>query len=214
MSVHLGSALSSRRNRIFSRPAARLWFVIAPRGAARAGCAMLLGALPVMALVAAVLATSTGPTLTRLGRIGPDGRVIFLWQFRTIYRYGMGHGALPGRSRRTTPVGWALQRSRRARLPALLDVWRGKTYAAVIIGAAIIGHIASPVRAQSASRPQRVFACPLGKKSVSVTAVGDQLIYRFGTPPTRNYQSSEVPVRGMSSIALHVMRAWSTNCAS
>ncbi len=131
MSMHLGSALPSERNRAFLRPAAGLarWrFAAAPGWAARAGCAMLLlAALPVMALAAvAVLATSAGPTLTRLGRIGPDGRVVFLRQFRTTYRHEIGHGALPSRSRRTTPVGWVLRRSGIARLPMLLDVWQGK----------------------------------------------------------------------------------------
>lgn len=131
MSMHLGSALPSRRNRVCLRPAARPgrpWFAAAPGWAARVGCAaLLLAALPLMALAAvAVLATSAGPTLTRLGRIGPDGRVVFLRQFRTTYRHEIGHGALPSRSRRTTPVGWVLRRSGIARLPMLLDVWGGK----------------------------------------------------------------------------------------
>jgi lipopolysaccharide/colanic/teichoic acid biosynthesis glycosyltransferase len=88
---------------------------------------LLLAALPVMILAAvAVLATSAGPMLTRSGRIGPDGRVVFLRQFRTTYRHENGHGALPGRSRAVTPVGWVLQRSGIARLPMLADVWEGK----------------------------------------------------------------------------------------
>ena len=132
MSMHIGSALPSERNRAYlplkeARPA-RPWLAAAPRWAARAGCAMLLLAmLPVMALAAAaVLATSAGPTLTRLGRIGPDGRVVFLRQFRTTYRHEFGHGVLPSRSRRTTPVGWVLRWSGAVRLPMLLDVWDGK----------------------------------------------------------------------------------------
>jgi len=132
MSMHTGSALPSGQNRAYlplseARPA-RPWLAAAPGWAARAGCAvLLLAALPVMALAAvAVLATSAGPTLTRLGRIGPDGRVVFLRQFRTTYRHEIGHGALPSRSRRTTPVGWVLRRSGIARLPMLLDVWDGK----------------------------------------------------------------------------------------
>ncbi len=132
MSMHIGSALLSGRNRAYlprseARPA-QSWFTGALGWAARAGYAMLLlAALPVMALAAvAVLATSAGPTLTRLGRIGPDGQVVFLRQFRTTYRHEIGHGALPRRSRRTTPVGWVLRRSGIARLPMLLDVWDGK----------------------------------------------------------------------------------------
>jgi len=58
----------------------------------------------------------------------------------------------------------------------------GKKCAVAITGAAVIGCTAYPVRAQSVGMPQRVFACSLGKKSVSVTAVGNQLIYKFGTP--------------------------------
>ncbi len=131
MAMHLGSTLSLGRNRAYLRPntagPARSWLADAPRWAARAGCGvLLLAALPVMApAAAAVLATSAGPTLTRLGRIGPDGRVVFLRQFRTTYRHEIGHGA-PSRSRRTTPVGWVLRRSGIARLPTLLDVWQGK----------------------------------------------------------------------------------------
>jgi lipopolysaccharide/colanic/teichoic acid biosynthesis glycosyltransferase len=131
MSMHLGSALPSERNRAFLRPSAagpaRSWLADAPRWAARAGCGvLLLAALPVMVpAAAAVLATSAGPTLTRLGRISPDGRVVFLRQFRTTYRHEIGHGA-PSRFRRTTPVGWVLRQSGIARLPMLLDVWQGK----------------------------------------------------------------------------------------
>ena len=88
---------------------------------------LLLAALPMMvAAAAAVLATSAGPTLTRSGHIGTDGRIVFLRQFRTTYRHEIGHGALPGCSRGTTPVGWVLRRSGIARLPVLLDVWQGK----------------------------------------------------------------------------------------
>ena len=132
MAMHLGSTLPLGRNRADLRPGAdgpaRSWLADAPRWAARAGCGvLLLAALPVMApAAAAVLATSAGPTLTRSGRIGPDGRVVFLRQFRTTYRHQIGHGALPSRSRRTTPVGWVLRRSGIARLPMLLDVWQGK----------------------------------------------------------------------------------------
>ena len=130
MSMHLGSALPSGRNRADLRPAAglaRWWLAAAPGWAARAGCAMLLLAvLPLLALATvAVLATSAGPTLTLSGRIGPDRRLVFLRQFRTTYRHEIGNWA-PGRSRSTTPVGWVLRRSRIARLPMLLDVWQGK----------------------------------------------------------------------------------------
>ncbi len=131
MAKHLGSTLSLGRNRAYLGPSAAgpalPWLADAPRWAARAGCGMLLlAALPVMVpAAAAVLATSAGPTFTRSGRIGPDGRIVFLRQFRTTYRHEIGHGA-PSRTRRTTPVGWVLRRSGIARLPMLLDVWDGK----------------------------------------------------------------------------------------
>ena len=131
MPTPIGSALLSGPNHVHPRPkAARLipqWSADAPRWAARAGCGVfLLAAVPVMVpAAAAVLATSAGSLLTRSGRIGPDGRLVFLRQFRTTYRHEIGHGA-SRRSRRTTPVGWVLRRSGIARLPRLLDVWQGK----------------------------------------------------------------------------------------
>ena len=131
MPTHIGSALLSRRSHVHLWPSgvrpARPWSANAPRWAARAGCGvLLLATLPVtVPAAAAVLATSAGPLLTRSGRIGPDGRLVFLRQFRTTYRHEIGHGA-PRRSRRTTPVGWVLRRSGIARLPRLLDVWQGR----------------------------------------------------------------------------------------
>ncbi len=123
MSMHIGPALPTGRDRASPPPDGA-----APGWAARAGCAaLLLVALPVMALAAvAVLATSAGPAFTLLGRIGPDGRVVFLRQFRTAYRHEIGQGAWPGRSRRLTPVGRVLRQTGVARLPMLLDVWDGK----------------------------------------------------------------------------------------
>ena len=41
--------------------------------------------------------------------------------------------------------------------------------------------MAGALRAQPGPTPNRVFACSLGAKSVSVTASGDQLTYSFGT---------------------------------
>jgi hypothetical protein len=38
-----------------------------------------------------------------------------------------------------------------------------------------------PASAQSAGTPQPIFSCMVGKKAVSVSSVGNQLIYRFGT---------------------------------
>lgn len=47
---------------------------------------------------------------------------------------------------------------------------------------AVMGCITAPVGAWSAAKPQSVFTCSLGKKTVSVTATGSQLFYKFGTP--------------------------------
>lgn len=48
--------------------------------------------------------------------------------------------------------------------------------------AAVLEYVTGPADARPTGVPTSVFACSLGRKSVSVTAVGDQLIYRFGTP--------------------------------
>lgn len=56
-----------------------------------------------------------------------------------------------------------------------------KRCAAGVIGAVLLGLAEFPAWAQSAEAPQPVFACSLGKKSVSVIAVGHELIYKFGT---------------------------------
>ena len=131
MSMHIGSALPSGPSRAaLLRGAARSrpWPAKASGWAARAGCgALLLAALPVMVLAAvAVLATSAGPTLTRSGHLGPEGRLVFLRQFRTTYRRDIEDEASPGRSCGVTPVGSVLRRSGIARLPVLLDVWQGR----------------------------------------------------------------------------------------
>ncbi|WP_056610778.1 hypothetical protein [Sphingomonas sp. Root241] len=42
--------------------------------------------------------------------------------------------------------------------------------------------LAMPISAQGQAGASKVFACSLGKKFVSVTAVGSTLTYRFGTP--------------------------------
>lgn len=140
MSIPIGPSLFPGRNHVELRPRAigpaRPWLASLPGWAARAGCAaLLLAASPVMAVAAVgVLATSAGPMLTRSGRIGPDGRVVFLRQFRTTYRHEIGHGILPG-PRGVTPVGWVLRQSGIARLPMLADVWEGKVgWAALICG--------------------------------------------------------------------------------
>jgi hypothetical protein len=55
-----------------------------------------------------------------------------------------------------------------------------KVCGVAIAVAAAIACVVAPVQAQAA--PLSVFACSLGKKTVSVTAEGNQLTYVFGTP--------------------------------
>ena len=55
---------------------------------------------------------------------------------------------------------------------------------------------ATPVRAQPRGVPQRVFACSLGRKSVTVTAAGSKLIYSFGTPAHTELQVVASAKRG------------------
>lgn len=58
----------------------------------------------------------------------------------------------------------------------------GRKVATVLLAAAAAGCTPPLGGARSAERPQRVFACSLGRKSVSVTSLGHRLTYTFGTP--------------------------------
>ena len=58
----------------------------------------------------------------------------------------------------------------------------GQRVVTVLLTAAAAGCIPPPGGARSAERPRRVFACSLGRKSVSVTSLGHRLTYTFGTP--------------------------------
>lgn len=58
----------------------------------------------------------------------------------------------------------------------------GTTCAAVLAGSAMVGCVVSLAGAKPTDPPRRLSACSPGGKSVSLTAVGDQLIYAFGTP--------------------------------
>ncbi len=54
---------------------------------------------------------------------------------------------------------------------------------ATVVALLAFTRLAAPSTAEAkAGTPKKLFACSLGKKSVSVTAVGSRLTYQFGTP--------------------------------
>ncbi len=57
-----------------------------------------------------------------------------------------------------------------------------RTPLAFIAGLAATACLAFPAATRSAELPHRMFACSLGRKSVSVTSDGNWLTYRFGRP--------------------------------
>ena len=58
-----------------------------------------------------------------------------------------------------------------------------KIYGATVVALIAFAGLAAPSTAQAqAGTPKKLFACSLGKKSVSVTAVGSRLSYQFGAP--------------------------------
>jgi len=93
----------------------------------RAGCTIaLLATFPVVLLAGcAVMATSAGPTITRLPSMGADGRLVFLRHFRTTYCQDHRQDG-PERSGNVTPVGRFLRLSGIDRLPMRADCWMGK----------------------------------------------------------------------------------------
>lgn len=101
----------------------------APTSADRVGSAVLLALTLPVAIVAAfaVLLTSPGPVIQRKAVIGADRRVVFIRRFRTTGRHGRAQRRAPvEEARSVTRVGWLLETSRIARLPALVDVWAGR----------------------------------------------------------------------------------------
>ena len=58
----------------------------------------------------------------------------------------------------------------------------GGRSAIIAAAAATMACLAPLLGAKAEQAPHSVFACSLGRKSVSVTSVGNQLTYSFGTP--------------------------------
>ncbi|WP_242394586.1 exopolysaccharide biosynthesis polyprenyl glycosylphosphotransferase [Anaeromyxobacter oryzisoli] len=93
-----------------------------------ASAAMLLLAVPVMALVAAAIAAADGrPILYSQERTGRGGRAYRIWKFRTMRRDAERLGAAwaTDGDPRVLPVGRFLRRARLDELPQLWNVLRG-----------------------------------------------------------------------------------------
>lgn len=110
------------------RPFARL--VKRALDLAVAAPAAVLVAPAMMAVAAAVRATSPGPVLFRQERLGLDGKPFTIWKFRTMLAEN-ADGSARGRSEvtrtdsRLTPIGAFLRDSRLDELPQLFQVLTG-----------------------------------------------------------------------------------------
>ena len=91
--------------------------------------AMLVAAVPVMALVAfAILATDGGPVFYSQERTGRGGRAYRIWKFRTMRRDAERMGAVwaTDDDPRVLPLGRFLRKGRLDELPQLWNVLRGQ----------------------------------------------------------------------------------------
>lgn len=88
---------------------------------------LLLLLLPLLLLIAALIRLdSPGPVLTRSHRVGRNGRMVKVWEFRTAHADPDAMETIGGcQGEVLTRVGAALRRSGIARWPLLLSVLRG-----------------------------------------------------------------------------------------
>jgi lipopolysaccharide/colanic/teichoic acid biosynthesis glycosyltransferase len=96
-----------------------------------AGLGLLLASPVLLALAAAVRATSPGPVLFRQERLGRAGRNFRICKFRSMYvdvpdlRNADGSSFSSGQDPRVTPVGRFLRRTSLDELPQLINVLAG-----------------------------------------------------------------------------------------
>jgi lipopolysaccharide/colanic/teichoic acid biosynthesis glycosyltransferase len=82
---------------------------------------------PLLAIGAAVRATSRGPALFRQERVGREGRRFRIWKFRTMVDGAAANGpeVTASGDPRVTPLGRLLRRTKIDELPQLVNVWLG-----------------------------------------------------------------------------------------
>lgn len=94
---------------------------------ALATIALLVLALPLMAIAAAVKLTSRGPVFFKQRRYGLDGREILVWKFRSMKVLENGTRVVQAQKNdpRLTPIGGFLRKSSLDELPQLFNVLGG-----------------------------------------------------------------------------------------
>ncbi len=91
-----------------------------------AAALLLVVALPVLFLLAiAIQATSGGPAVIRVPRVGRGGAQFGMWKLRTMHRRP-GPGLSPAGDPRVTRLGRLLRRAHIDEIPQLLNVIRGE----------------------------------------------------------------------------------------
>jgi lipopolysaccharide/colanic/teichoic acid biosynthesis glycosyltransferase len=89
--------------------------------------ALIVLALPLVALGVMVRLSSRGPALFKQVRVGLHGRVFLIWKLRTMVHDGATRGPLVTATgdTRVTPLGRVLRRCKLDELPQLVNVWLG-----------------------------------------------------------------------------------------